>query len=607
MYKMVERGINMKNNYLFKVNLGGMIDILSNHLYSKHHVFIREVLQNSVDAIMARKNIDSSWNEGKISVSLIEDRESKTIVFEDNGIGLTEEEIHRFIAILGESSKKDITSGKVQEDYIGQFGIGLLSCFMVSEEINLVTHSIKDNESYHWIGKPDGTYTIKPLGSGLDYGTTVYLRFKEDCESYYDIDRVFNLIKYYASALSIPIYIVNNGVEVMVNAGKAIWELEQLNVNDIIAVGQEVFGEEFLDYIPLESEAGEVKGYAFILSHKVGPKAKKSHRIYLKNMLLTEEADKLLPEWAFFVRCIINTDSLKPTAARDGFYEDELLLETKKELGQCIVNYLSSIATTDTKKLSKIVEIHDLAIKSLAIENDSLYKIFFDYLLFQTSQGTKTGFELRTQYYRLQYTDTVEKFKQIAPIYTAQNKLLINGGYVYVTEIIEKLPDVYTGQWVELVDNSDVMHIMDELSYVEEEASFKLIKVANVVLNKFKCKADIKHFKPVELPVLYTIDTDAMLYRDLVESREKAKDSFGDILDGFINEFEGNSYSNLCFNYDNPIVQKLMKLTDEEALKNCITLLYVQALLMGHYPLRNNELQLLNDGIISLVEWGIGK
>ncbi len=597
----------MEKNYLFKVNLGGMIDILSNHLYSNHHVFVREVLQNCVDAIIARKNIDSSWNEGKISISLIEDMDSKTIVFEDNGIGLTEEEIHKFISILGESSKKDLISGKIQEDFIGHFGIGLLSCFMVSQEINLVTRSINDTESYHWIGKPDGTYTIKNLGSGLDYGTTVYLRFKEDCENYYDIDRVFRLIKYYGSALPIPIYLINNGVEVRVNVEKPIWEVDNSDENDILAMGQELFGEEFIDYIPLESKAGLVKGYAFILSHKVGPRAKKSHRIYLKNMLLTEEVDKLLPEWAFFVKCVINSNGLRPTASRDGFYEDEALLETQKELGQCIVNYLSRIATTDTKKLSKIVEIHDLAIKSLVVENDGLYKTFFDYLLFQTSQGIKTGFELRTQYYRLQYTDTVEKFKQIAPIFTAQNKLLINGGYVYITEIIEKLPDVYTGQWVELVDNSDVMHIMGELTYAEEELSFKLIKVANVVLNKFKCKAEIKHFKPIELPVLYTIDNDAMLYRDLVESREKTKDAFGDILDGFINEFEGNSYANLCFNYDNPVVQKLMKLTDEEALKNYITLLYVQSLLMGHYPLRNNEMQLLNDGIISLVEWGINK
>ena len=67
------------------------------------------------------------------------------------------------------------------------------------------------------------------------------------------------------------------------------------------------------------------------------------------------------------------------------------------------------------------------------------------------------------------------------------------------------------------------MHIMEELTYEEEESSFKLIKVANVVLNKYKCQADIKHFKPTELPVLYTIDNDAMLYRDLLESREKQR------------------------------------------------------------------------------------
>ncbi|AOT70629.1 HSP90 family protein [Geosporobacter ferrireducens] len=593
----------MEKDYRFKVNLGGMIDILSNHLYSSPDVFVRELLQNAVDAINARKKSENFWPDGKITISLIED----TIIFEDNGIGLTEEEIHKFVAIIGESSKKDLISGKIEDDYIGKFGIGLLSCFMISDEINLVTRSINEESGYHWTGKPDGTYSIKRIAGEIGYGTIIYLRGKKGSEVYYNDENLVQLIRYYGLALPIPIFFNKNGSERRINESTFIWDDRSLSKNDVLAMGKEIFNEEFIDYIPMESKSAQVKGIAYIVSRKVGIKAKNSHRIYLKSMLLTEKGDNLLPEWAFFVKCIINTNLLRPTASRETFYEDDLLDKTRDELGECIIHYLSNIAVTDTEKLSQIVSIHDLAIKSLAVENDNLHKVFFDYLLFQTSQGTKSGYELRTQYKILQYTNSVDKFKQISPIFTAQDKLLINGGYVYIAELIEMLGYLHEEVKVELVNTDDVVEIMEDLTYEEEEFSYGLLKIANIVLNKFNCQASIKHFKPKEMPTLYTMDTHAMFYRDLIENKEKSRSSFGDILDGFIDEYEGSSYSNLCFNFDNPLIQKLMTLTEEVALKNAVELLYVQSLLMGHFPLRYNEMRVLNNGIISLIEWGINK
>lgn len=597
----------MVRDYRFKVNLGGMIDILSNHLYSSPDVFVRELLQNGVDAINARKKEDRSWDQGKITISLIENMEASTIVFEDNGIGLTEEELHKFLAIIGESSKNDLESGKIDDDYIGRFGIGLLSCFMVSDEINLVTRSIKDKCGYHWIGKPDGTYSIKDISSEFNYGTTVYLRCKKGSEEYYDYNKLTQLIKYYGLVLPVPIYLNQGEMESKINEGTSFWDNENISTDDVLAFGEEIFNEEFIDYIPLKSESAQINGMAYIVAHKLGANVKNSHRIYLKNMLLTEKGDKVLPDWAFFVKCIFNTNSLRPTASRENFYEDDLLCKTRDELGQCIINYLSMIAFTDSKKLSKIVSIHDLAIRSLAVDDDSLFRIFFDYLSFETSQGTKTGYELRTQYDVFQYTDSVDKFKQISAIFNAQNKLIINGGYVYITELIEKVPYIYEGIRIELINSSDVVQVMEDLTYGQEEISYNLIRTANIVLNKFECQADIKHFKPSELPTLYTMDNDAVFYRGLLDQREKTSSSFGDILDGFIDEFKENIYYTIYFNFDNPLIQKLINLTDEVALKNSIELLYVQSLLMGHFPLRHNEMKVLNNGIISLIEWGINK
>ena len=98
-----------ENQYRFQVNLGGMIEILSDHLYSSPDVFIRELLQNGVDAITGREMTDSKYKDNKEGTITISLEEGKSIVFTDNGVGLTESEIHRFLSIIGESSKRDIS------------------------------------------------------------------------------------------------------------------------------------------------------------------------------------------------------------------------------------------------------------------------------------------------------------------------------------------------------------------------------------------------------------------------------------------------------------------------------------------------------------------
>lgn len=120
-------------DHKFQVNLHGIISLLSNNLYSGPQVFVRELLQNGVDALRARFG-DGNWNDARIEMEVVVDGSGRpTLIFQDNGIGLTEVEIHRFLATIGESSKRD-DLGAAREEFIGQFGIGLLWCFMVADD-----------------------------------------------------------------------------------------------------------------------------------------------------------------------------------------------------------------------------------------------------------------------------------------------------------------------------------------------------------------------------------------------------------------------------------------------------------------------------------------
>ena len=142
----------------FQINLRGIIDLLSNHLYSRPEVFVRELLQNGVDAITARRQLEPG-HAGEITLDGdAAARKPPTLEVTDNGIGLTEDEIHRFLATIGETSKRD-ADGRRTGDFIGQFGIGLLSCFVVSDEIVVVTARPRATAlAVEWRGRPDGTY-----------------------------------------------------------------------------------------------------------------------------------------------------------------------------------------------------------------------------------------------------------------------------------------------------------------------------------------------------------------------------------------------------------------------------------------------------------------
>ncbi len=281
----------MGEPFVFKVNLGGMIDILANHLYSSPDVFVRELLQNGTDAISGRKKTDPDFQDGKITITVVP---GESLTFSDNGSGLTKEEIHQFLAVIGQSSKRDLQTGKILEDYIGRFGIGMLSCFMVTDEIVLSTRSCKDEAHAHLFhGKPDGTYYIEEISDPIPIGTQIRIRAKKGCEHYFYEEKLTELVRYYGLPLPFPVMMQGTEGERRINTW---FQMSGRNPHEsVMKLGEELFGTEFLDYIPLESKSGLFSGVAYIMPYAVAKSAKNNHRIYLKNMLLTEDGTAIMP------------------------------------------------------------------------------------------------------------------------------------------------------------------------------------------------------------------------------------------------------------------------------------------------------------------------
>lgn len=591
----------MSEENRFKVNLRGMIDILSNHLYSSPDVFIRELLQNGTDAISARKLYDKKFKGGKITIEPKIINGEKTIIFNDNGVGLSYDEINKFLAVIGQSSKRDLITGRISDEYIGRFGIGLLSCFMVTDEIRMTTHSAKSGEYLEWIGTPDGVYKINTLDSCPD-GTTFYIRLKKDSLEYFEKERIEELVRYFGLPLPFPIMMKAENDTHRINT---VVDYNSDMHESIMEFGRDLFDIDFIDYIPLNSKTGLFSGVAYILPYRIAPTVRGKHRIYLKHMLLTENGGNLLPEWAFFLRCFINTNSLRPTASREDFYDDDMLETARDEIGECIEEYLMELSHKKSEVLRKLVAIHNLAIKSIAVDNDELFNIFIDYLEFETTRGIMSGSALKDIDEPFTFTFEVDKFKQYSPIFTAQEKLLVNAGYVYDDKLMLKLISKFSLEAIEL-DEDEFLENLEEIPKSERDEFSDFLETANDALEEFDCEAEIKAFMPYELTALYIMDEQAQLYRQIIRAKETTDDLFSDIYDAFAEEIEGDSTTTLVFNSENSLIQKLKNISGKQ-LENIIKILYVQSLLLGHYPLRNNEIAVMNRSIEGLIDGGILK
>ena len=151
--------------HTFQVDLRGLVDLLSHHLYSSPKVYLRELMQNAVDAITARRLLDPTA-PARIQIRT---GANGRLEVEDSGVGLTEADVHTFLATIGRSSKRAEDGGldlsAARQDFIGQFGIGLLACFVVADEITVVSRSARDRgaPAVEWRGRSDGTYQIRAL------------------------------------------------------------------------------------------------------------------------------------------------------------------------------------------------------------------------------------------------------------------------------------------------------------------------------------------------------------------------------------------------------------------------------------------------------------
>jgi molecular chaperone HtpG len=603
-----------------------MIDLLSEHLYSGPEVFVRELLQNSVDAITARRNLEPDFT-GSVVIHV---RDGQQLEFIDDGVGLTASEVQEFLATIGRSSKRG------SSDFIGQFGIGLLSCFVVSDEIelqslslkaenlkaeNLKSASLETNQAVVWHGFANGEYNLE-AGTRTQIGSLVRLKAKAGREDVFTFERVLELCRHYGGLLPFPIEIREDDRHEIVNPLPAPWTLEfdsSLERDAAFkAFGTQLLGVEPFDAFPIQTKAGSISGLAFVLPWTPSLGARGRHQVYVRNMLLSEDSENLVPEWAFFVKCVLNSDSLRPNAARDALYENETLEQAQLEIGEALRKYLIGLAEHNPVQLKRFIGMHYLSIKALSSDDDDFFALFSPWLPFETSYGRMTLPEFldrtgsqstgsKQMGGTLPYVTDAALFQQASQVLSAKGEGVINAIYTYDAGLIEKFARLHDLE-AHAFQPHDLISDFREPSSEERRQSAIFSRVANQVLSSFSCEAEMAKFPPRDLPALY-VPFDTYFVRELKRARQNIGGLWGDVLEDVSKSLSVDldaPNAQLQFNLENTLVQRLITLPEGALLERMIGMVYVQALLQGHHPLGPRELKLLTEGLLELISFNTG-
>ena len=617
----------------FQVDLRGIVDLLARHLYSGPNVYLRELLQNGVDAITARRQVEpnapgqvriKTWGGNGLEVS-------------DTGIGLTTAEAREWLVTVGRSSKRDLDLRVGREEYLGQFGIGLLSGFMVADSIELISYSATDRQApaVKWTGHDDGHYEMSEIPRTADdpVGSVVRILPRRGMEHWLSIGTVVSLAVEFGSLLPVEVLVevplgqdlrpvepsddteTPTPINPIPTDATMVWrrisEIEmpwdktyphELARRDgLIHFCETVMGFSPMTFIDLKVPIAGLTGVAYIIPDAVPPGSGGFHRVYLKRMLLGNRVAGLVPEWAFFVRCAINATGLSPTASREQLYSDDALLATQEALAEQVRAWVVSTLESDSPLAKEFVHTHHLALRSLALTDDAVLEMAAEVLPFETTEGIHTLREIMDLQNEVIYTDSLEEYRRVGAVARAQSILLVNAGYVYDADLLAKLAS--RPQWnVRPLSNNDIAQVLTEIEPVRELEIYEQVAAACEILESLDIQPVVRCYEPEGLPAMILEDSESGI--NTSPQMLEADDIWNEVLEEFP-QAEPRSRQ-IVFNDTNPTVRLWLALDPEVAFfKAGLQSMYVSAMLLSGEPLRSREAEMMNDSLETFLKWGL--
>lgn len=357
----------MSETFTFQAEIKQLLHTLVHSLYTDREIFLRELISNSSDAMNRLQfemltNRDVRDPDAELAIEIIPDKEAGTLTIRDTGIGMSRDELIENLGTISKSGVKAFMekadSAENITDFIGQFGVGFYSIFMVADRVEVNTLSyLPDSEPVRWLSDGSETYEISE-GDRDIRGTEVILYLKEDAHEFLDDYRLRNVITAHSNFIAFPIYIGEDAEEAT-NAQKAIWRQNSSELSD--EDYQSYYRSLTMDFnaplMHIHSKAeAPVQYYALLYipsgrePNMFSPRKEPGLQLYARKVLIQNFSTDLLPEYLNFVQGAVDSEDLPLNVSRETVQANRVMANLKQAITGKVLRELKNLAKRDEEK-----------------------------------------------------------------------------------------------------------------------------------------------------------------------------------------------------------------------------------------------------------------
>jgi molecular chaperone HtpG len=407
------------------IHTENIFPIIKKFLYSDHEIFLRELVSNAVDATQKMKRLSSigefKGDLGELKVKVEVNKDARTIVVSDNGIGMTAEEIKKYINQIAFSGATEFVerfkdSGE-KDQIIGQFGLGFYSAFMVADRVEIITKSFQEGaEAAHWTCDGSTEFAIIPAQKE-DRGTNVILNVAPDSDEFLDAARIRTILNKYCKFLPVPVEFEGE----VINNPNPIWTKQpsELKDEDYKEFYKELypFSEPPLFWIHLNVD------YPFNLTGILYfPKIKNEFelqrnkiQLYSRQVFITDEVKDVVPEFLMLLHGIIDSPDIPLNVSRSFLQADSSVKKINTYITKKVADKLNDNFKKDRTAFETTWEDINVFVKYGMLSDDKFYEKAKDFVLLQNTEGKYYTIE---EYKSLVQPNQTNKSDQLVLLYT---------------------------------------------------------------------------------------------------------------------------------------------------------------------------------------------
>lgn len=371
-----------------KIHSENILPIIKKWLYSDKDIFVRELVSNACDAITKLRTLtDGGQHTPRIDIRI--DKEGKKLTFSDNGIGMTSDEVEKYIAQIAFSGAEEFVkkyqTNQEGDQIIGHFGLGFYSAYMVAEKVEIMTLSFENGaEPVHWSCDGSSQYTLE-RGTRQEPGTDIILTLAQGEEEYLEPARLRKILTYYCSFLPYSIYFNDS----CINEKPPLWTKPAADCTD----------KEYLDFyhhlFPSEPDPlfwihlnvdypFNLKGILYFpkISQESDLK-KESIKLFCNRVFVSDNCKDLLPDYLMILRGAIDSPDIPLNVSRSYLQMDSTVRGLGQHLSKKISDRLSSLYRGEKEKFISYWEDIEIIIKYGALQDDKFYERVKEFLIFK--------------------------------------------------------------------------------------------------------------------------------------------------------------------------------------------------------------------------------